>query len=217
MFFLKGAIFMKEMKGIIKGSYVLGQTIIDGLHLQLLFLLYTLRGGIVLGLFPALASVFQVIYLFIIRGRDSVKVNESFQTFYKKYFKMSNYLGFTLAGIGFFLAFDLRVSKVFIQSAVVHYALIFLLVLFLGACLFVYPVLCRYELTYSQYIRQSVGLFFTSIIESIAMLFGSFVVLSIYVAFPILLPFAGVPLFVFPAIWFGLQAMKKMEEKASGE
>lgn len=206
---------MKEMKGIIKGSYVLGQTIIDGLHLQLLFLLYTLRGGIILGLFPALASVFQVIYLFLVRGKDSVKVKESFQQFYKQYFKMSNYLGYTLAAIGLFLAFDLRVSKTFIQSAVIHYGLIVLLVLFLGACLFVYPVLCRYELTYRQYLRQAVGLFFTNIIESIAMLFGTFLVLSIYVAFPILLVIAGVPLFIFPSIWFGLQAMKKMEEKAS--
>lgn len=206
---------MKEMKGIIKGSYVLGQTIIDGLHLQLLFLLYTLRGGIILGLFPALASVFQVIYLFLVRGKDSVKVKESFQQFYKQYFKMSNYLGYTLAAIGLFLAFDLRVSKTFIQSAIVHYGLIVLLVLFLGACLFVYPVLCRYELTYKQYLRQAVGLFFTNIIESIAMLFGTFLVLSIYVAFPILLVIAGVPLFIFPSIWFGLQAMKKMEEKAS--
>lgn len=206
---------MKEMKGIIKGSYVLGQTIIDGLHLQLLFFLYTLRGGIILGLFPALASVFQVIYLFLVRGKDSVKVKESFQQFYKQYFKMSNYLGYTLAAIGLFLAFDLRVSKTFIQSAVIHYGLIVLLVLFLGACLFVYPVLCRYELTYRQYLRQAVGLFFTNIIESIAMLFGTFLVLSIYVAFPILLVIAGVPLFIFPSIWFGLQAMKKMEEKAS--
>ncbi|MEG0294453.1 YesL family protein [Enterococcus sp.] len=206
---------MKEMKGIIKGSYVLGQTIIDGLHLQLLFLLYTLRGGIILGLFPALASVFQVIYLFLVRGKDSVKVKESFQQFYKQYFKMSNYLGYTLAAIGLFLAFDLRVSKTFIQSAVIHYGLIVLLVLFLGACLFVYPVLCRYELTYKQYLHQAVGLFFTNIIESIAMLFGTFLVLSIYVAFPILLVIAGVPLFIFPSIWFGLQAMKKMEEKAS--
>ncbi|GGI65580.1 YesL family protein [Enterococcus alcedinis] len=206
---------MKEMKGIIKGSYVLGQTIIDGLHLQLLFLLYTLRGGVILGLFPALASVFQVIYLFLVRGKDSVKVKESFQQFYKQYFKMSNYLGYTLAAIGLFLAFDLRVSKTFIQSAVIHYGLIVLLVLFLGACLFVYPVLCRYELTYRQYLRQAVGLFFTNIIESIAMLFGTFLVLSIYVAFPILLVIAGVPLFIFPSIWFGLQAMKKMEEKAS--
>ena len=206
---------MKEMKGIIKGSYVLGQTIIDGLHLQLLFLLYTLRGGIIFGLFPALASVFQVIYLFLIRGKDSVKIKESFQQFYKQYFKMSNYLGYTLAGMGLFLGFDLRVSKTFIHSALIHYGLILLLVLFLGACLFVFPVLCRYELTYRQYLRQSVGLFFTNIIESIAMLFGTFLVLSIYVAFPILLVIAGVPLFVFPSIWFGLQAMKKMEDKAS--
>lgn len=204
---------MREMKGIIKGSYVLGQTIIDGLYLQLLFVLYTLRGAIVLGVFPALASVFQVIYLFFMRGKDNVKIREEYGQFYKKYFKMSNYLGYTMALIGGFLYFDLQVNKTFIRSAVVHYGLIFILVLFLGACLFVFPVLCRYELTYKQYLRQAVALFFMNLTESIAMLVGTFVVMWIYVGLPILLIIAGIPLIVTPVIWFALQGMKKTEAK----
>ncbi|MHC5269744.1 YesL family protein [Enterococcus sp. LJL98] len=204
---------MREMKGIIKGSYVLGQTIIDGLFLQLLFVLYTLRGAIILGIFPALASVFQVIYLFFIRGKEMVKIREEFGRFYQKYFKMSNYLGYTMSAIGGFLYFDLQVNKTFIRSALIHYGLIIVLVLFLGACLFVFPVLCRYELTYKQYLRQAVALFFTNLTESIAMLVGTFVVMWIYVGLPILLVIAGIPLIVTPVIWFALQGMKKTEAK----
>lgn len=205
---------MREMRGIIKGSYVLGQTIIDGLYLQLLFILYTLRGAIVLGVFPALASVFQVIYLFFIRGKEYVKIREEYGQFYKKYFKMSNYLGYTMLAVGAFLYFDLQVNKTFIQSAVVHYGLILIAILFLGTCLFVFPVLCRYELTYKQYLRQSVALFFTNLTESIAMLVGTFVIMAIYVGLPILLVIAGVPLIIVPIIWFALQGMKKTEAKA---
>lgn len=204
---------MKEMRGIIKGSYVLGQRMIDGLYLQFLFILYTLRGGIVLGVFPALAAVFQVIYLFIIRGKDQVKIPVSFKEFYFKYFKMSNYLGYTMLGLCLFLAFDLRISKLYIQSPVIHYGLILILILVFGACLFVFPTLCRYELSYKQYVRQAVGLFFTNLTESIAMLIGAFLVIGLYVAFPILLIIAGVPLFVFPVMWFALQGMKKIEGK----
>ncbi|MGI6154489.1 MAG: DUF624 domain-containing protein [Enterococcus sp.] len=204
---------MKEMRGIIKGSYVLGQRMIEGLYLQLLFVLYTLRGGIVLGFFPALASVFQVIYLFIIRGKDYVKIPDSFKAFYLKYFKMSNYLGYTMLSLFLFLVFDLRISKIYLQVPIIHYGLILILILLFGACLFVFPTLCRYELTYKQYLRQAIGLFFTNLTESIAMLIGSFLVMGIYVAFPILLVIAGVPLFVLPVMWFALQGMKKIEGK----
>lgn len=205
---------MREMKGIIKGSYVLGQTIIDGLYLQLLFILYTLKGAVLFGFFPALAAVFQVIYLFFVRGKEYVKIREEYGLFYRKYFKMSNYLGYTMLAVGGFLTFDLQVNKTYVQSAIVHYGLILLFILFLGTCLFVFPALCRYELTYKQYLRQAVTLFFTNLTEAIAMLVGTFVIMAIYVGIPILLVIAGVPLIIVPVMWFALQGMKKTEARA---
>ena len=75
--------------------------------------------------------------------------------------------------------------ELYLQLPIIHYGLILILILLFGACLFVFPTLCRYELTYKQYLRQAIGLFFTNLTESIAMLIGSFLVMGIYVAFPI--------------------------------
>jgi uncharacterized membrane protein YesL len=74
--------------------------------------------------------------------------------------------------------------------------------------------LCRYSLKYREYLRQAAILFFSNIIESIAILVGVFIVVWLYVIFPILLVIAGVPLLIFPIIWFALQAMVKTERKA---
>ncbi len=203
---------MKEMRGIIKGSYVLGQKIIDGLILQLLFIVYTLRGAVILGFFPALAAVFQVIYL-AITGKSG-KFKPTFEQFYKENFKISNQLGYTALAACLFLWVDLRISGTYIQLPLVHYVLILLFVLCLGTSLFLFPTLCRYSLKYGEYLRQAAILFFSNIIESIAILVGVFIVVWLYVIFPILLIVAGVPLFIFPVIWFAYQAMVKTERKA---
>ncbi|KAF1302119.1 DUF624 domain-containing protein [Enterococcus saccharolyticus] len=202
---------MKEMKGIIKGSYVLGQRIIDGLILQFLFIVYTLRGGIVLGFFPALASVFQVIYLAL--THKGGKFKSTFQESYKENFRISNQLGFTALTVCLFLWVDLRISGNYIQVPILHYLLILLFILALGTSLFLFPVVCRYSLTYVEYLRQAAILFFTNLIEAIAILVGVFLVVWLYVIFPILLIIAGVPLLLFPIIWFALQAMIKTERK----
>lgn len=207
----EGGTEMKEMKGIIKGSYVLGQRIIDGLILQFLFIVYTLRGGVILGFFPALAAVFQVIYLALIHKGGKFKV--TFQQFYKENFKISNQLGFTAVALCLFLWMDLRISGNYIQLPVLHYLLILLFILGLGTSLFLFPVVCRYSLTYLGYLRQAAILFFTNLIEAIAMLVGVFIVVWLYVMFPILFIVAGVPLLLFPIIWFALQAMVKTERK----
>ena len=203
---------MKEMRGIIKGSYVLGQRIIDGLVLQFLFIVYTLRGGIVLGFFPALAAIFQVIYLAI--TRKEVRIRTAFDQFYKENFKISNQLGFSALAGGLFLFVDLQVSRLYIKQPVLHYFLILLFVLYLGTSLFLFPTLCRYDLRYREYLRQAAILFFTNLIESLAILVGVFVVVWLYVLLPIVLVVAGLPLLIFPVSWFSLQAMIKTEGKA---
>ena len=80
---------MKDLRGIIKLSYVIGQTLIQGVMYQLYFLLYALRGVIILGVFPSLAAVFQSLYNQIRHG-DELK-REAFQEYYKGYFKIANW------------------------------------------------------------------------------------------------------------------------------
>lgn len=205
---------MNKMNGIVKGSYSLGVKIIQGIILQIYFFLFTLRGGILLGIFPSLSAVCSNIYRTFI-NKEVDKTMSTFKRDYQDNFKLSNQVGYTFLGVGLLVAFDLQVSSLYLKQPLVHFILILLLLLLLGTSLFIFPSISRYQLSYSQQIRQAFILFFSNLVESGAILISFFVVIFICVTFPILLVVAGVPLVMLPIVWFALQAMKKSEEKVN--
>lgn len=205
---------MKDLRGIIKLSYVIGQILIQGALYQLYFLLYALRGVIILGVFPSLAAVFQSLYNQIRHGESFKK--EAFHQYYLDYFKIGNQLGYTYLAILSFLWFDLRVSGTFIHSTVLHFILLIFFIFALGTSLYVFPALCRYELTYKQYLQRSIILFLSNLVGTVAMLVGVFVGTFLVTIFPILLFAATVPIYVLPLVWFGIQGMEKAERKVEG-
>lgn len=85
----------------------------------------------------------------------------------------------------------------------------------MGGSLYIFPSLCRYELTYRQYIQRSGLLVFCNLIETIAIIFGLYLSTILMAFFPILLVVASVALYGFPIVWFGIQSMKRAERKAA--
>ena len=204
---------MDELKGIIKGSYNIGEKIIEGCKYQLLFFLYLLRGGIIFGLFPSIAAVFQSLYTQI-RDKQTLSAKE-FSLYYKKHFKISNQLGFTSLSVLLFLWIDLRISAIYIQQPILHFFLLCLFIFILGASLYLFSALTRYELSYFQYLQRAFLLFFCNLIETIAILFGLYLSSIVLALFPALFFIAAVPIYGLPIVWFGLQAMEKAEKKAA--
>ncbi|MGM0123946.1 hypothetical protein IGI37_001320 [Enterococcus sp. AZ194] len=204
---------MEELKGIIKGSYVIGEKIIQAAKYQVLFIVYVLRGGIILGFFPSLAAVFYGLYQQI-RKKELI-TRQTFSRYYKETFKISNQLGFTALASLIFLWLDLRISATYIHLPIIHFFLLILFVLVFGASIFIFPALCRYELTYKQYIQRVGILFFCNFIETIAIILGIYLATIVLTLFPMLLVFAAVPIFSLPLVWFGIQAMNKAEQKAA--
>lgn len=203
---------MNKMNGIVKVSYSLGSKIIQGILLQVYFLLYSLRGGVVLGVFPALSAISAILYHTIL-DKEWKKISIVYKKYYQENFKLSNQLGYTFLLIGLILTLDLKVSTTYLKQPVIHFVLIFMMILILGTALFIFPSLSRYQLGYKNHIRQAFILFFSNLVESIAILLSFFIVIFLCVTFPILLIVAGIPLFMFPIVWFSIQAMKKSEEK----
>lgn len=205
---------MNKMNGIVKLSYSLGSKIIQGIILQVYFLLYSFKGGLVLGIFPALSAVYSSIYHTII-DKEWKKASVVFKRYYQENFKMSNLLGYTCLVVGLLVAFDLRISDQYLNEPFIHFFLIILMLFVLGTSLFIFPSISRYELSYRQHFHQAFILFFSNLMESIAILLSFFIVVFLCVTFPILLIVAGIPLFMFPIVWFSLQAMRKSEEKVN--
>ncbi|WP_275472103.1 YesL family protein [Vagococcus proximus] len=201
------------MQGFVKHSYTVGEWILRFLEIQILWIVYVLKGVIAFGVFPATGTVFRIIYLFISEPEEEIDTRSVFKDYYKTNFWELNKLGYIMTALLLVLAIDLRISQAYIGSYFVHYFLLALLILVLGTFLYLFPIYSRYDLSTFSYIKQAFIYFFSNIFETIAILLGFGLLLIITTALPILMIFAGVPLFIIPTSWFVYQAMKKMERK----
>ena len=121
---------MENNKGFINWNISAGKWLYNFLILQVLFIVFTLKGGILFGIFPSIASLFNILYKWIAFDRYDLSILKEFKAFYKGNFWETNKLGFLMLGIGMFLTFDLYVSSVFIKSILLHIVLVlFFLVL----------------------------------------------------------------------------------------
>ncbi|EPP7186950.1 hypothetical protein ACTPIT_000102 [Enterococcus hirae] len=71
----------------------------------------------------------------------------------------------------------------------------------------------KFRKSYIQIFKQALFLSLCSLIETVAIILGIFVVTAVSTFFPILTIVAFVPLFCLPLSWFSLQSMIKIEEK----
>ena len=202
------------MNGIMKISYKVGQTLLTLIKLQLYWLLFTLKGGIILGLFPATTVVLDYSLQVFNKKPFALKydvLNEK----WKQYFKDTNILGFVMLLIVAVLYVDLRISQHFIKSVIIHYFLIFLLIIAFGTFIYVFPSYIRYDMPTLKHIKQAFLLLITNIFDVIAIALGLWLVTALIVFIPVLSLVAFIPLLTIPIAWFSLISMKKIEAHQS--
>lgn len=206
---------MKEARGIVKWSYYIGQLFLNAIFIQWFLLIYTLKGLVVMGFFPALLSSFQLVNK-LRETDDNLKyhdMSQLFKQYYQDNFKNTNFTGYIMLILGLFLLIDLNVSKLYIQSFFLHIVLIIFLVLYLGTVLFLFPVMARYQLSVKQNIKQACLTFLMNPIEAVAICLGLLILPLIWVFFPIFLIFSSFPIVIFIILFFANQGIKKCEEK----
>lgn len=215
---------MDKRNGFVKLNYNLGQVILKGVALQLLFILYSLRGLIIFGFFPALFTSFKIVYEELLHYYDKERkelyfsdYQSMYRTFFKKYFTETNKLGWMILIVGLFFLLDFKMSETFIQSSIFHLLLLILFSLYLGVSLYVFPVFSRYEMKTFHYFKQAFFILISNIINMIAIVIGLILITLIFTIFPVLSLVMGVPLLIFPISWFSLQAFMRIEEANMAE
>ena len=210
---------MGKRNGFIKFNYSLGQVMLKGVALQTLFVLYTLRGLIIFGFFPALFTSFKIVYEELLhyydKGRKELYFSDYqsiYKTFFKKYCIETNKLGWIILVAGLFFLFDFKISETFIQSPIFHLLLLILFLLYLGVSLYVFPVFSRYDMKTLQYFKQAFFVLISNIMNTVAIVIGLTLSTLIFTTFPVLSLVMGVPILIFPISWFSLQAFIRIEE-----
>lgn len=201
----------KESK-FINVNLSFGHWIYNLIILQFLPVFYTLKGFILFGFFPSVASTFNILYQWIAFSHYDLSISKEFKLFYEKYFWESNKLGWGMTGVGALLVFDLYISTQFIQSILFHTVLMGLFLIYLVISSYLFLVFARYDFgKLRDYMKQSFFIGFSSIFQSIAILLAMVVLSYIFYYIPFLTLFFGIPLLFGAISWFAIQGILKAE------
>lgn len=209
-------------RGIVKVSLDLGNLLLFGLKLQLLWLWFTLRGGVLLGIFPALASCTKLLMRRLTRtGSASERfngeqekfgpLNQEFKQFYQQSFWEINGIGYLGTAVAAILLLDLAVNRQFLHATWLQYGLVVLLFMLLIYWLYIFAIYARYQLSFWQYFRQAWIISLAKFLNTLAIGVGVVLVTALLVLFPILTIVALVPLYLTPMVWFSYRSCTFVE------
>lgn len=189
-----------------------GQIIYDLFLLQILWIFYSIKGFIFLGIFPATVSIINIYYKRL-QGNENLSIIQEFKEDYHLNFNQANQVGYLHAVILGLLYIDLRVSIVYIQSIILHTVLLLLTLLAVIVCIYSLLIIVRYDFSLKDTLKQA---FFVSLsvpVYTAAALIGIILVSSLMYNYIFLFLFFGIPLFLIPVVWFTYTGLKKAEEQ----
>ncbi|MCM3716390.1 DUF624 domain-containing protein [Alkalihalobacillus oceani] len=183
-------------------------------YLNVLWIFFTLTGGIVVGLFPATVAMFSVIRQWL-KGKSDQPVFHTFWQLYKQEFRKSNRLGIIIYLISFIFIFNLFFLQANIGELLIWTSapllggmLLFILILF-----YLFPAYAHFDLPVFQLIRNA---FLTMLVSPLHTLFiilglGGFYLLATVI--PALAVVFGASFYSFITMWVALDAFQRIHKK----
>ncbi|MEN1967780.1 DUF624 domain-containing protein [Lentibacillus sp. N15] len=178
-------------------------------YLQLLWILFSLTGGIVLGFFPATVAMFSIIRQWI-KGNADFPLLKTFWKYYKAEFWKSNLLGLFMVIVGAIIGMDIFYLKLnqsdWIRIPLFAFMLIFILFVF-----YLFPVYVHYDMKVNRVIKNA---FFIMLINPLHSLLIVICFISIYFIMRMLPALAfifGGSIYAFITMWLCYHAFKRME------
>lgn len=203
----------REKKGFLQFLTNVGEYIYRFFAMQFWFVVFTLRGGIVLGIFPAVTAIFSILFK-LFNDKDKLdNLSQLFKFTWKAKFKLSNQVGYFLILIFGFLFADLRINERFIQSSILHTLLLFVIAIIAFITIYMPTIVTGYDLGFKKSISQS---FFVSLSTpkfTIAAMLGLIIMFELLKQFTFLVIFFGAPLIILPVAWFTYTGLKDVDEK----
>ncbi len=185
------------------------------IYLNLLWIMFTVLGLGILGLFPSTVALFGVVRLMVMKeGQEPFKFFQSFWRIFKKDFWRANSFGLLFTFVCYFLIFDFQ----FVQLSNGQFnfllpALFFILISSILTLLFFFPVYVHFELKYFQYIKQSFLIAITSPLELFGILASTLAMYFFLTFLPGAIPLFSGSLLAYAITVLSFRAFRRIEQK----
>lgn len=180
-------------------------------YVNLLWLVFTVFGLLVLGLMPATAAMF-AIHRQWYRGEEDFKVFSSFLSHYKAFFWEANGIGLCLLIAGGFIYTDIRLLSTVTNWLTISLLIVLLVVsyMFMGVLIHIFTVFVHFKIRFIDYFKYS---FYFSVFQPIKTFFlgvGITLLVLLIMTFPPLILVGSGSLISFFLIWSSLTGYSKL-------
>ncbi|WP_130859058.1 YesL family protein [Gracilibacillus phocaeensis] len=201
--------------GPFKLIYVCCEWVMRLVYINVLWVLFTLVGGIILGIYPATAATFTVVKQWL--REEDVSIFRTFFQSYKSQFLRANLAGLILTVTGALIVINFQL--VHLENQTAHF--LFLMIMFVIACFFVvtliyiFPLMADYSLSLKDYFTQAILIGIATPFRTlmiVAFLFGT---TYIFLLLSTLLVLFGVSSVCLTIAYFTSRSVRKIEGKAA--
>ena len=185
-------------------------------YVNLLWFIFTLVGGVILGFYPSTIAMFAMIRDWL-RGKTDLPVLKTFWKYYKLDFLKGNLLGLFINVLFVFIATDIFYISLNDQLVWTHiplFAFILIIALFL---LYIFPSFVHFDLKVIPLMKNSFLMMIISPIHSFLMIICLVSVYFIMRAVPALFFIFGGATYAFITTWLSLHAFEKIQQKREGK
>ena len=202
------------MRAAMSVLYSIMEWIMKCALVHFLWILFTLAGGIVFGLYPATTALFSTIRDWL-RGKHDVPVFRTYWKYYKMNFLKSNQLGLFITVIILLIGMNLQYIMfnhnqhlTWTHAPLFAFMLLFLLFLF-----YIFPVFAHFELPVFQMIKQAFLIMMIHPIHTGFMIL-CMIMLAVIIRFiPALAFLFGTTGYAFITMWLAMHAFQGIEKK----
>jgi uncharacterized membrane protein YesL len=183
-----------EQKGLLGGFYQISEWVMRLAYVNLLWILFTLLGGIIFGAMPATVAAFTIARKWTMDKEEEIPVFKTFWESYRRDFVKSNLLGlFLLAGGVLLYLYHANLDLLPSALAPIFKVIFYSVVLIYGFIVaFIFPVFVHYNVSMKQY-------FLNALVISLS--FPHFASLNLFILMVTFILFQYIPIL---AVFFGI-------------
>lgn len=181
-------------------------------YINILWVLFTLMGGVIFGFFPSTIAMFSIIRKWI-KGNPDIPIMKSFWEFFKKDFWKSNLLGLFMIAIIAIIGLDLIFITTNNGPSLINIPLFAFMLIFLLFAFYIFPTFVHYDVKVLQVIKNAFLIMLINPMNSALILISLTSIYFIMRAIPALAFIFGGSTYAFLTMWFCYHAFKKVEKK----
>ncbi|GHH99952.1 YesL family protein [Neobacillus kokaensis] len=201
--------------GLVGKFYTFAERVMRIAQFQLLWIAFSLCGGIVLGTMPATIGLFTVMRKWLQGNEDNQSYVKIYWNTFRKEFWKANLIGLIFTIIGFLIYMNFSLIRY--THGIVYWLLVIFVfmisILFVILLFYIFPVYVHFENKFSRYFSLSILIGMSFPFHTALMIIGFYLVYLLLLFIPGLIPFLSIGLFSLVSMWVSMKVFHSMEVK----